>query len=62
LKNKNSVSVTKKITQFEPVPESINENITSVQENESQKLIASSRIIETIETMNYNKDYNESRN
>jgi hypothetical protein len=59
LKNKNSVSVTKKITQFEPVPESINENITSVQENESQKLIASSRIIETI---NYNKDYNESRN
>jgi hypothetical protein len=62
LKNKNSVSVTKKITQFEPVPESINENITSVQENESQKLIASSRIIETIETINYNKDYNESRN
>jgi hypothetical protein len=62
LKNKNSVSVTKKITQFEPVTESINENITSVQENESQKLIASSRIIETIETINYNKDYNESRN
>lgn len=60
MKKKNSVGVLefkKKVTQFEPVLESINENVTSVQENSSNKILASSRAAETIQTIHY-QDYN----